>query len=237
MSSPIAEMLSALLRTMSGANEFAFAVSDEQRSRVALSVFEAFYRHLEDKHVVFDTSRAWCSLSHLVNRLIPNARILCCVRNPAWILDSIERQVQSNALEPSRMFRYDTMGTVYSRVDSMQKNFLGGPLAGLQQAWFGECSNRLIAIRYESLTTQPCEVIRRLYEILEEKPYSHNFERIEFEEPHFDKLLGLPGLHTVRPCVEAIARKTILPPDLFEKHNNCFWETSEGERTSDVLTL
>ena len=57
-----------------------------------------------DKAVVFDTNRMWCARLPLIRELYPEARVLCCVRNVAWIMDSFERLVRRNAFEPSTLF-------------------------------------------------------------------------------------------------------------------------------------
>jgi sulfotransferase len=41
---------------------------------------------------------------------------------------------------------------------------------------------------------------------------------VEFDSPVFDRPLGRGGLHRVHRKVAPRPRKTILPPDLFERH-------------------
>ena len=100
-------------------------------------------------------------------------------------------------------------------------------LNALRQAWFGEYADRLIAIRYESLVDAPGEVIASLYKHLAEEPFDHNFDQVTFDATvvtSIDEALGMPGLHRIRPRVEAIKRETILPPDLFAQYNRSFWD-------------
>jgi sulfotransferase len=50
-------------------------------------------------------------------------------------------------------------------------------------------------------------------------------ENVQYEEPEFDKKLKTQRLDKVRSQVEFKPRKTILPPDLFERFNGLsFWE-------------
>ncbi len=45
----------------------------------------------------------------------------------------------------------------------------------------------------------------------------------------FDARIGAPGLHQVRSRVRPVARRPILPPDLFDRHQaDAFWETEGG---------
>jgi sulfotransferase len=235
--SPLSDIFAALLRGMSGAHEASMFISDRQRRRVLRSVMKSFYGDRRDTKVIFDNNRQWCRDLSIIGRLLPNARIVCCVRNIAWILDSIERLVQFGAIRPSRLFGHEPAGTVYSRVETlMKKGFVGASANAFRQAWFSELADRLVVVRYESLTTRPAAVIQRLYEVLGEKPFPHDFHHVEYDEPSFDSFLGVPGMHRVRPCVQYCERRTILPPDLFEVYDQHFWDSDE-ENLRDVVVL
>jgi sulfotransferase len=232
VSGPMADMFTNLLRSMSGFNDTSIFISDDQRKRVLRSIFEAYYADLIEGRVIFDTSRSWSALLPAVAELFPAARVMCCVRSPAWILDSIERHVQNNAFGTQRMFNHDPRGNVYTRVETLtgKDGFVKRALGNLRQAWFGEFANRLIAIRYESLVQQPGETIGRLYDLLGEPQYDHDFDNVEYDEPAFDANMGLPGFHRVSGPIRASSRETILPPDLFAQHDQCFWNAEDQDR-------
>ncbi len=161
ISGPMSEMFTGLVRSMSGFNDASIFISDDQRERVLRSLFEAYYADLAEGEVIFDTSRNWCSLIPALCELFPTARVVCCVRSPAWILDSIERHVQQKALGTQRMFNHDPKGNEYTRVEALtgKDGFVKRARGNLRQAWFGEFAGRLIAVRYESLVQQPKETI------------------------------------------------------------------------------
>ena len=70
----------------------------------------------------------------------------------------------------------------------------------------------------------PADVFKLIYEFLGEKPFEHDFNNVEYDAPEFDAQLGLDGLHRVHPKVKPQPRKTILPPDLFERYAQlAFW--------------
>jgi sulfotransferase len=222
---PVAELFSSLVHAMSGVSDSSIFITNLQRERILKSMIEAYYAALSPDTVIFDNHRSWCLYVAALASLFPQSRIVCCVRNPSWILDSIERHVQRNALQPSKLFNFDSSVSVYSRAEQLMKNQLVGPsLNALRQAWFGEHANRLIAIRYDSLTEHPSEVVNRLYELLGEEPYDHNFNQLTYDEPEFDSRLGFPGFHTVSARVETKKRETILPLDLFRTYDDSFWE-------------
>ena len=128
-------------------------------------------------------------------------------------------------------------GNVYTRADVLMKGgFLGTSLQALQQAWYGEAANRLVAIQYDSLAARPGEVMRKLYQILDLPPFTHKFDALEYDEPEFDRRLNMPGLHKVGGRVERRDRQTILPPDLFEQFDRCFWNVP-GQNPRNVVVL
>jgi sulfotransferase len=230
MSGPLYHIFSGLRRNMSEIGEFAHAISDEQRELVLRAAVEAFYSRSCEAEVVFDTNRGWCATLPAIARVFPDSKMICCLRNTAWILDSFERIVQTNSLRVSKMFPADgsgareSGGNVVERVEHLMRNQVGWCLNSLREAWFGDHAERLIGIRYESFVEQPGETVRRLYELLGEEPFPHDFESLQYDEPMFDEFLGLPGLHRVRQRVEAKPRQSILPPDLFAQHNRSFWD-------------
>jgi sulfotransferase len=79
-------------------------------------------------------------------------------------------------------------------------------------------------------------VIDRLYDILGEDRFPHDFDNLDYEEPEFDRYLGLPGMHTVKKRVAPPSRETILPPDLFKHYSEEFW-SSPGENPRSVIVL
>jgi sulfotransferase len=238
ISGPLADMFSGLVRSMSGFNESAIFISDSQRRKILGSLFDAYYSELPGDSVVFDTSRGWCGQLPALANLFPEARVICCVRSPAWILDSIELHVQKNPFGTQRMFNFDAKGNVYTRVEALmgKDGFVRRSLSNLRQAWFGEFASQLIAVRYESLAERPQETVRMLYEALGETLYPHDFNRVEYDEPQFDANLGLPGVHKVSGPVRCTRRATILPPDIFKQHNDSFWNLPD-QNPRGVLIL
>ncbi len=230
MTGPLEQMYASLLRTMSvGTNESSVMLSETQRRRILLTLTETYYEDFQEP-VIFDTSRGWTAALPYISELFPDARVIACVRNPAWIIDSIERYVRSHCFQPSKLFPIEPHMTVYNRVEMLMKP--GGLVAGstyaLRQAWFSEHATRLIAVPYETLTSHPREVMNCLYKLLDEEPFEHDFEHVTYDEPGIDALIGAPGLHKVAPRVQAPERQTILPPDIFNSYNQCFWATPEG---------
>lgn len=232
MTSPVGTLFTSLLSQFSAGSEFGPVISHEQRRRLLGGLFENYYADHANRRVIFDTNRMWASKLPAVIDLFPNAKIVACVRNVAWVMDSIERLYRANPYENTKLFVDDVeRNTVYSRVDTLaQRNRLVGfPWAALKEAYYGEHAKSMLVVDYDLLTQAPEKVLRLVYEFLGEPWFEHDFENVEYDAPEFDQALGLSGLHRVRRKVSVQARRTILPPDLFEQYAKLsFWDDSVG---------
>lgn len=226
VSSPIASLWNQLLTAMSPTNETYTKVNELERAAILRGVMEAY--HFGAK-VVFDNNRAWCARLPLIARLYEDAKIIVCVREPQWILDSFELQYRRNPLLYSRVYSGDEISTVYTRADALFKPtaVIGFAWAATAEAIMGEQHNRLLIVEYEQLSRMPVQTMARIYQFLELDFFQHDFKHVEFKSPagrRLDDWLGTPGLHEVRPKVEHFTRATILPPDLFAKYSwPCYW--------------
>lgn len=229
MTSPVASLSAAIHKKMCG-GEFAVFFDDARRATMLRGVFDTYYSSI-DRPVVFDTNRKWTARAALIGQLYPEARIICCVRDIGWIIDSIEHMLAKNPLQLSRVFDFQPGSSIYSRVEMLmnsENGLIGLPWSNLREAWFGKEAQRLIIVPYDELTKAPRVILRSLYEFLGEPWFEHDFNNVEYDEPEYDAELGMPGMHQVRKKVEAIARKPVIPPDLFVKYANThFWNKPE----------
>ena len=232
MTSAVGSLFNAMLSATSQRNESAVFIDDDQRARLLRGVFDAYYADIAADKLVFDTNRQWTTKLPALTQLFPNATVICCVRNPAWVVDSIERLIRRNAFQLSGIFNFDTGGTVYSRAEGLTKGegMVGYALNALREAVFGEHADRLLLVRYESLTANPAGTMNAVYNAINEPVFAHNFQKIEptYEAIEFDLRLGTPGLHDVGASVRATPRHTVLPPDLFARYaQDAFWARLE----------
>ena len=231
MTSPVASMYTALESAMSRRNETAVFIDDRQRRNLLSGVFSNYYTDLEETKLVFDTNRFWCAKLPALTQLFPDARVICCVRNIAWIMDSIERLVRRNAFELSGLFGFEPGNTVYTRVNriAMSDGLVGYALDALKEGFFGEQASRLILVEYQALARDPEGAMRALYGMLDQPYFAHDFDNVDYAADDFDLALGAPGLHTIRRKVEWIERQTVLPPDLFRRfEDDMFWRDAQA---------
>lgn len=229
MTSPVGSLFNAMLAATSARNEGAVFIDDQQRQRLLRACFDAYYADIHPTRLVFDTNRLWTTKLPALTQLFPKAMVICCVRNPAWVIDSIENLIRRNAFELSGIFNFDALGTVYSRVEGLSKGdgMTGFAWNALREAVYGPQADRLLLVRYESLTTNPMGTLAAIYNVIEEPLFPHDPEHIEptYDMIEFDMRLGTPGLHHVGSAVRPARRATVLPPDLFARfERDAFWE-------------
>lgn len=243
MTSPVGSLFKSMINQLSAGSEFGPVVSKEQRRRLVRGLFDSYYADQAQagKSAVFDTNRMWSAHLPLLIDLFPGARLIACVRNVAWVMDSIERRYRANPYETTRLFNDDTeRNTVYSRVDTLaQRNrMVGYPWAALKEAFYGEHAASLLVVDYDLLAQAPEKVMPLIYQFLGEPEFGHDFGNVRYDAPDFDDALGLHGLHKVRSSVAFQARQTILPPDLFEQYSRLsFWQDGSRSRSrANVIT-
>ena len=219
ISSPVYAMVNAMLVEMSAGNESAVFFTQGQREAVLRGLFDNYYDALGPGRTVFDTNRGWTGRIDLLASLFPRSKIICCVRHIPWIIDSVERLIRRNTFELSKIFSFDTGGTIYSRADGLMSaaGLIGFPLNAMKQAMHGAEAHRILLLPYDMLVDQPAAAMAAVYAFTGVAPFEHDFENVRFDAREFDARLGTPGLHDVRPKVAGITRKTIVPPDLWER--------------------
>jgi len=225
MSGPLAGLFGALLGEMSARNEFSVFLDDAKRGRILRGLFDTYYADCT-ADVIVDTNRSWCGRMPAIAQLFPDAKVIACVREMPWVIDSIERLVQRNVFSPSSIFNYSPGGTVNTRANGIaaQDGMVGAPYDALKQACYGAQRDRLLLVQYETLTTEPAKVMHAIYGFLGEPVFDHDFGRVDYDVTEFDDRAGTPGLHTVHGEVRAEPRETVLPPDLFNRFvHDAFW--------------
>lgn len=239
MSSGLHTLVAANLNIMSAGSEVSKLMDESQRPTILRALFDAYYDRLKDKAVVFDTNRSWCGRMPLIRALFSEAKVIACVRDVPWIMDSLERLYRKNPFEKTRLFPADGQGNVYARMESLarQDRLVGHPWAALKEAFYGDEAESLLVVDYELLARAPEDVLRLVYNFVGEPWFEgHNYNNVEYDAPEFDESLGVKGLHTVRRKVSFESRPTILPPDLFEKFKGMdFWTDLKASR-ANVIT-
>lgn len=226
MSGPVASLFEGVVSQVSAGTELSTMVNEAQRERILKGIFDSYYADRSEP-VIFDTNRSWTAKMSAVLKLFPNAKFICCVRDVSWIMDSMERQFRQNAFENTTLFNSPgERATVYTRLEALAhaNRLVGFPYHALREACWSEYADRLVIIDYDILVQRPQDVLPLIYKFIEEPAFQHDFDDVEYDAPEFDHQLGVSGLHTVHSKVAPRPRKTILPPDLFQRYSGmAFW--------------
>jgi sulfotransferase len=237
MTSPVGSLCSAVLGQVSAGSEFGPVVGRDKRKALLRGLFDSYYADV-GKDLIFDTNRAWCARLPLVRDLFPEAKVIACVRNVAWVMDSFERMYRANPYEQTRLFgAAGARGTVYSRLEGLAQHdqTVGYAWSALREAFYGEHASSLLLIDYELLARAPAKVLPLVYDFLGEPHFEHDFDKVEYDAEEFDQQLGAPGLHRVKRQVKFTPRPTVIPPDLFEKFNQMsFWTDTSGSAANVI---
>lgn len=239
ISSPLGSVFHATRSAMGAWSETSVLLTDAHRERVLRGLFHAYYADQQDKELIIDTNRAWCARLPALKRLFPDAKVICCVRSVAWVMDSIERLTREHAFQESRLWNNDAeRATVFTRVDALAQNdrFVGFAWSALKEAVYGEHADSLLLVDFDLLTSAPGRVLDLIYDFLGAPRFAHDVQNIDFDEPAFDQNLGLPGLHRVRPQVAPVRRQTILPPDLFARLDGMSFWRDLGDSRANLIT-
>ena len=229
--SPTAGFFRLLSHEMSQGSETSVFIDADRRESVLRGAFDNYYFREHPQKVVFDTHRFWATKVAGLGTLFPRSKVICCVRHVPWIVDSLERQHHRNGLEPSRIYNFDAGGTVYSRFEAIRSGvgLVGFAWNATREAFYGADPERLMLLTYESLVSDPARAVRAVYDFVDEPWFEHDFDHLEFDSNDFDQRLGSPGLHQVRPKIEAAPRQSILPPDLWAMvEKDSFWMQPEA---------
>jgi len=226
MTSPVGAIYMAMQAAVSRKNEAAVFITEDQKRALLRGVFHNYYHAIGAERLVFDTNRIWTTKMASLADHFPHAKVICCVRNISWIMDSVERLIRRNPHELSGLFGFEAGGTVYTRVNRLAMNdgLVGYALDALREAFFGEHADRLLLVEYEALTREPGRTLEQIYAFIGIEPFRHDFDNVEYDAEDFDLAIGAPGLHRVARKVAFTPRPTILPPELFARfEGDAFW--------------
>jgi len=229
ISGPLARFCRAVIQESSSQGGYRLQCPVEKREKIIKSIFSSYYDDPK-KEVFFDTNRGWTLLIPTIKKVFPNSKIIICVRDIPWILDSFERLFRKNPLSFSNMFSPDEGISVYSRCATLLRSdrTIGFALDGVKQALSGYDQDSIFVLEYDVLASRPQETIKALYKFLNIPLYSgHDFNHVASSFEAFDDDVNLPGLHTTREKVEFIPRKTILPKDIWSRFSSNTFQQAE----------
>lgn len=226
ISDPLHDYARAILQVTHQSVGMEVAVPIQKRADIIRGIFDSFYKN--DNEVCFNTNRGWTATTSLIRDLYPNSKMLVCVRDVPWILDSFEVLNSKNPYTIKALYHHTDLGNVYDRTHTLMKpegGFVNGPLTCLKQGLYSNDKDMLCVIDYDALTKNPNNTMQRIYKFLNEPWFEHDFDNVEDSYDEFDTSANIAGLHTIRKKVEHKQRKPVLPEDLWLHYSqSTFWK-------------
>lgn len=240
MHSALAPLWVNMIDRMDTKNEFQPQLSDTQRLSILKGIIENYYSNKQDKKFIFDTARAWQKWLHVLVKIWPDVKVICCVRDVGWIADSIERLHKDRPWAVGRFWENGVASsTVYDRINSLQRSgsMVGYSLAGINEALNSEQSDHMLLVDYDTLVKFPRDTIICIYQWLGMPYFEHDFNNVKFDGNESDGIYDNRELHSVRPVVEPNIRETILPAELFNKMSEltAMWKKVENTKAQSIL--
>ncbi len=228
ISGPAARMVRAINNEAQAQGGYRTQCPPEKRRELIINLLNTYYSHSNE--VAFDTNRGWTLMTPLLKDIFPQSKMICCVRDIPWILDSFEQLLRKNPYSTSSLYSSEEAVDVYSRAQALMRpdRTVGFALNSLKQAAFGGESNMILMVAYDDLCRNPDAVMRDIYRFIEEPYFAHNFNDVEASYDEFDQDVGLKGMHKVRKILSHIVREPILPPDLWHQSDaHSFWKQNQ----------
>lgn len=231
ISDPLQMYAHSIIRDTNTAAGMDSTVDISKRRDIIRAIFDSFYN--DSNQVCFNTNRGWSSDTALLNDLYPGFKMIVCLRDIPWILDSFERLNAKNPYTIKPLYHHQDLTNVYERTHMLMGNvpnfagYVAGPLANIRQSMTCNERNQIFYVEYDHLAAEPKQVMMQIYDFLQEPWFEHNFADVEDSYDEFDEQAKIKGLHEVRKKVELQARTTILPDDLWRQYEgNTFWKNN-----------
>jgi sulfotransferase len=231
ISSPVQDLVTSTIGIITG-SESNHLIDEDRRKSLLRSVVSAYYEAVEPP-TIFDTNRGWTAKTSLLKALYPQTKIICCVRDLPWILDSFERIATKNALWNASLTDAEASQTVTTRCDALMDVKKEGqvvkPYYFLEEGMMLN-PDMIMLVEYEMLCKQPESVMRELYDFIDKPYFDHDFNNVEYDNEVYDKSLNMKSLHTVRKQITWEERPSILPKSVWEKYSDKeFWRKPAPE--------
>jgi sulfotransferase len=218
ISNPLARFVRSIVIESHNGPGYNLQCPENKRKLLIQNLIQTYHSDLEQP-VCFNTNRGWTGLLPVLEQTNPKSKVICCVRDINWVLDSFELLFRKNPFNQSNLYSEYERETVYSRTRAL---FSPGHTVrfaydSMKEAITGNQKHMLMLIEYNDLAKNPESTIRALYNFIGQPYFNHDFNNVEKTYDEYDMAAGIKGLHSIRNKVEYIERQPILPPDLFEE--------------------
>ena len=193
---------------------------------------QGYYEAITDRPIICDKNRGWTHYWEFVNQWNPNPKMICMVRDLRSIVASMERIYRNNRHNPEgpdNPAQLQNM-TVSQRVQYwLSSQPIRLALQRTLDLFQRDIAKNIFFIRYEDLCSRSEEILKGLYDYLEEEPYEHDFSNIVKTVQEDDSYFGIFGSHSVKSQIKPIKPSDwsdVLIPDIansIRKNNDWYF--------------
>lgn len=232
ISSPVQSLVKSSIDVLT-ASENNLLIQEDKRKTLIHHIFEGYYNHISNP-LVFDSNRGWTASTSLLKELFPYTKIICCVRDIEWILDSFERITAKNCFYTNTFADEESIQSVETRcmdmMDVKKSGMVIKPWHWLQEG-LALNPDMIMLVEYKDLCQNPKKTMQNVYDFIGKEYYEHDFDNVEYENEIFDRSVNKKDLHTVKKKVEWIERRFVLPEYVRNRYSGMnFWKSSQGIR-------
>lgn len=221
ISNPLARFVRAIVSESYAGPGYHLQCTESMRRDLVKNLISTYYQHIPAE-VCFNTNRGWTGLLPIIEQVSPESKVICCVRDINWILDSFEVLFRKNPFTMSKLYSEGEAENVYTRCNALMSP--GHPVRfgydSLKEGITGPQKRMLMLVEYNQLAKYPEETMRSIYNFIKEPYFSHDFSNVEASWDEYDAEAGIVGLHKIRKGVEFIQRDSIIPPDIWQNFSN-----------------
>ena len=225
ISSPLARFVRSIITESHAGPGYHLQCDENRRISLIRGLVDSYYYDANEE-VCFNTNRGWTALTDVLADTHPHSKVICCVRDFTDILDSFENLFRKNPFAISKMYSEDDAMTVFTRSDALMSPGHTVRFAGdcLYEALTGPNANKLFIVEYKQLANYPEQIMKALYNFINEPYFEHDFKNVEASYDEYDQDANIKNLHTIRKEVSFVERPSILPQPIIEKYSNLeFW--------------
>lgn len=221
-SSPLCQTV-VQLRQMLSENQFLLSQLDcdfEIGYKRLLNAYRGFLNgwfEETSKQIVVDKNRGWLSQIETLNTLVPDFKMLVCIREPTQIYGSIETQHQDTILLdfPDHLANLSR----HARADKLfnSEGVIGGPIKSIAdlQDISESLQKHLYYVVFEHLVSEPEKVIADIHNWLGVKNEKFNLQNLPVKSHESDSYYRFKYSHATRSNISPPAKHVI--PTRIEK--------------------
>lgn len=239
ISDPLLDYIKSIISVTHNAVGMAAHMPQEKMRQLLLDIFNSYYRN--NNSICFNTNRGWTGETSLLKDLFPNFKMIVCIRDIPWILDSFELLNSKNPYTIKPLYHHQLLSNVYERSHMLMgnvQNFVGyvsSPLANVKHSMFSTEKQHILYVEYDTFVNDPESTMKQIYQFLEEPYFNHYFDNLVANYDEFDKHTNLIGLHHIEKKIHSNVRSTILPDDLWNTYSSStFWKNNFEQFKKDL---